>query len=663
MLPEFQVNTSSPGASSCDGIATGKDGRFVVTWTADVSNLEILGRSFDTQGTPLDDPFPVNEITTGNQASSSVARDASGRFIVVWSDENASIFGRRFGADGTPLGDSFQINTSTALSPPRVACDPSGNFVVAWSSNHELVARRFDSNGASLGDPFPVGPALYEQPGLAMSIAGFVVAWPGYARRFDPAGNPMTDAIPVASQPPNGVIVTADVAMGEDGAFVVVWDDCIGDHCFPVGITDVAMAVEGVSGRRYFSDGTPRGDSFSIQPGGWAPRVASDSVNNFLVTWGSGSVEARYYDIFGQAVSPAFPVNETAGAGAPRPALADDGSFVVAWTGGSYDVHDVKGRKSGVRASPVIEMDPAFVVSPPPAAIGGNGVFEPGETQVLRTAWVNDTAGDVELSGTASSFTGPAGATYTLDDGTASYGTIPGSHSASCTDCYTVTVSTPAIRPSLHWDAQLQEVLNIGVPKTWDVHIGESFPDVPRGHLFYRYIETLLHNGVTGGCAGGGYCPADPVTRAQMAVFLLKSKFGAAHIPPPCTGAVFTDVSCGSAFDPWIEALAGLQITGGCGGGLYCPNNTVTRQQMAALLLKTLEGSSYDPPDCAGIFADVPCTPGAGFADWVEELYNRQITGGCSAAPLHYCPTSPNNRGQMAAFLTKTFELVLYGGR
>ena len=149
-----------------------------------------------------------------------------------------------------------------------------------------------------------------------------------------------------------------------------------------------------------------------------------------------------------------------------------------------------------------------------------------------------------------------------------------------------------------------------------------------------------------------------------MAVFLLRSKFGSAHLPPPCTGTVFADVPCtGGPFDPWIEELASLHITGGCGGGNYCPNNTVTRQQMAVFLLKALEGSSYDPPDCtAGLFADVACTPGLGFADWIEELYDRNITAGCGVAPLRFCPTNPNNRGQMAVFLVKTFGLVLYGG-
>jgi hypothetical protein len=147
-----------------------------------------------------------------------------------------------------------------------------------------------------------------------------------------------------------------------------------------------------------------------------------------------------------------------------------------------------------------------------------------------------------------------------------------------------------------------------------------------------------------------------------MAVFLLKSKFGQAHVPPPCTGTVFPDVPCtGGPFDPWIEELAALGITGGCGGGLYCPSNTVTRQQMAVFLLKAFEGSAYLPPACTGFFDDVPCTPGVGFSDWIEELSGRGITGGCSAAPPLYCPTNPNNRGQMAVFLVKTFGLLLYG--
>jgi hypothetical protein len=71
-----------------------------------------------------------------------------------------------------------------------------------------------------------------------------------------------------------------------------------------------------------------------------------------------------------------------------------------------------------------------------------------------------------------------------------------------------------------------------------------------------------------------------------MAVFLLKSEHGASYVPPPCAG-IFHDVVCPSAFANWIEQLAAEGITGGCGGGNYCPSNANTRGQMAVFLVKT----------------------------------------------------------------------------
>jgi hypothetical protein len=59
--------------------------------------------------------------------------------------------------------------------------------------------------------------------------------------------------------------------------------------------------------------------------------------------------------------------------------------------------------------------------------------------------------------------------------------------------------------------------------KTWTLHPGESFPDVTSANQFYRFVETIFHNGVTGGCGGGNYCPNNPNTRGQMAVFLAKT--------------------------------------------------------------------------------------------------------------------------------------------
>jgi hypothetical protein len=112
-------------------------------------------------------------------------------------------------------------------------------------------------------------------------------------------------------------------------------------------------------------------------------------------------------------------------------------------------------------------------------------------------------------------------------------------------------------------------------------------------------------------------------------------------------------VACPSAFADWIEQLANEGVTAGCGGGNYCPDASVTRAQMAVFLLKTSQGSAYVPPPATAIFGDVPVTAFA--ADFIDDLYNRGIAGGCSASPLLYCPGSPVNRGQMAAFLVNTF--------
>jgi hypothetical protein len=181
-----------------------------------------------------------------------------------------------------------------------------------------------------------------------------------------------------------------------------------------------------------------------------------------------------------------------------------------------------------------------------------------------------------------------------------------------------------------------------------------DFADVDQSDGFHDYVEKVFRNGITAGCGGGSYCRDAPVTRAQMAVFLLKAEHGSNFVPPVCAGT-FLDVTCPGPFTDWIEQLSSEGIPGGCGGRNYCPDSAVTRQQMAAFLLKTKHGSTYVPPDCTGLFSDVGC-PGL-FASWVEELYAEQVTGGCSTAPLLYCPANPNTRGQMAVFLVKTFNL------
>ncbi|MEX0879455.1 MAG: S-layer homology domain-containing protein [Thermoanaerobaculia bacterium] len=213
-----------------------------------------------------------------------------------------------------------------------------------------------------------------------------------------------------------------------------------------------------------------------------------------------------------------------------------------------------------------------------------------------------------------------------------------------------ITATTPALAAGAAYDVVVANADGSAgtLAKGWV----SDFLDVPQGQLFHSFVTTLVSNAITAGVGGGLYGVNDNTLRQQMAVFLLKAKHGLCYSPPGCTG-VFGDVPCPSTFADWIEALAAEGITGGCGGGNYCPQNPVRRDQMAVFLLKAEHGSAYAPPSCTGVFADVPC-PGV-FADWIEQLAAELITGGCGGG--NYCPLNPNTRGQMAVFIVKTFGL------
>jgi hypothetical protein len=163
----------------------------------------------------------------------------------------------------------------------------------------------------------------------------------------------------------------------------------------------------------------------------------------------------------------------------------------------------------------------------------------------------------------------------------------------------------------------------------------------------------MVRSGITAGCGSGRYCPDAAVSRAQMAVFLLKAKHGASYVPPPATGTVFSDVPASAFAASWIERLAAEGITSGCGAGKYCPNDVVTRGSMAVLLLKAEHGSAYVPTAATGLFSDVPVSDP--LAPWVEQLAAEGVTAGCGGGK--FCPNSANTRGQMAVFLVKTFTL------
>ena len=130
--------------------------------------------------------------------------------------------------------------------------------------------------------------------------------------------------------------------------------------------------------------------------------------------------------------------------------------------------------------------------------------------------------------------------------------------------------------------------------------------------------------------------------------------FAALNATPKRT---FADVPTSYWAYSYVERLVSAGITGGCGTGpvRYCPDNTITRDQMAIFLLKGIHGSSYSPPAVGAStgFSDVPTTHWA--ARWIKQLAGEGITGGCGTGT--YCPGSAVSRAQMSIFLVKTFNL------
>ena len=183
---------------------------------------------------------------------------------------------------------------------------------------------------------------------------------------------------------------------------------------------------------------------------------------------------------------------------------------------------------------------------------------------------------------------------------------------------------------------------------------GAQFADVPVGHMFYDQIGKLSARGVTTGCGGGNYCPDASVTREQMAIFI-EHALGVMTAPIP-TQQTFQDVPTSWFSYPFIEDFALRGITAGCSitPRLYCPASTVTREQMAIFIEHAL-GVVTPPAPAQQTFEDVPTS---WFSyPFIEDFATRGITAGCSVSPKLYCPASPVTHGQMAAFLVRAFWL------
>jgi parallel beta-helix repeat protein len=178
---------------------------------------------------------------------------------------------------------------------------------------------------------------------------------------------------------------------------------------------------------------------------------------------------------------------------------------------------------------------------------------------------------------------------------------------------------------------------------------GGSFTD-DDGNIHEGYIEAIAAAGITSGCnppVNDRYCPDQQVSRGQMAAFLVR----ALGLRSDGGRDWFKDDNS-SIFEDSINRLAAAGITKGCGPSSYCPNDPVSRGQMAAFLVRAydLRGSTSGNP-----FTD---DNGSTFEDAIEILRANGVTKGCNPpANTKFCPSRPVQRDEMATFIGRASGL------
>lgn len=163
------------------------------------------------------------------------------------------------------------------------------------------------------------------------------------------------------------------------------------------------------------------------------------------------------------------------------------------------------------------------------------------------------------------------------------------------------------------------------------------------GSVHEPNIAFIYERGITTGCEDEYYCPSDQVTRGQMAAFLAR-----ALALVPAGENPFSDV-VGGVFVDNIVAIYEAGITLGCTEGEYCPEDPVSRAQMASFLDRAF---GLPETDQVGVFSDA-----AGVhAEAIDRLAAAGITTGCTET--EYCPDDAVTRAQMASFIARAIQLL-----
>src|SRR5688572_4295973 len=144
-------------------------------------------------------------------------------------------------------------------------------------------------------------------------------------------------------------------------------------------------------------------------------------------------------------------------------------------------------------------------------------------------------------------------------------------------------------------------ILPMTIPST-----PQTFPDVPPSHPYYAEIEECAARNIVDGYPDGNYYPDEPLLRASAVVIIQHAAFESFE-SPECTETGFEDVDDEDYYCGWVEDFKERGITSGCGNNLFCPYESITRAQIAVFIIRSL--GEFDPPfPTVQRFDDVPPT-------------------------------------------------------
>ena len=174
---EFQINTYTTGQQTNPSVAMDVDGDFVVAWDGRVAGPGssayggVAAQLFDSSGAPQGSEI---ELEHNSGSRPSVAMDDAGEFTVVWQSLLSNIYGQKFDAAGSPVGGQFQANQKDnyANSTPGISRDATGSFIVVWTDSGNVAGQRFDASGGFEGSEFQLNTYTSSHSHPSIAVAG-----------------------------------------------------------------------------------------------------------------------------------------------------------------------------------------------------------------------------------------------------------------------------------------------------------------------------------------------------------------------------------------------------------------------------------------------------------------------------------------------------------